>query len=170
MIQMLSTALAAAWCGLAGDAIVETIRTPGTAIRAFGRSIAVAGARTELIVVTLLGVTIGVILAMAGVFLIGVLQTGSLRRQLATRAEERQMAEARLAAKNDLLAWRVDELQQQADQLLAKREELKDELDEVSATTKELRTKAKRSRETLQRLSKELVVMPDLEDERNEAG
>jgi Skp family chaperone for outer membrane proteins len=170
MFQMLSTAAAAAWCAVAGDAIVETIQAPGTAIRAFGRSIALTGARTELIVLTLLGLSVGVILAMAGTFLIGVVRTGSLRRELARRDEERRMAEAKIAAKNDLLAWRVDELQQQADTLLAKRDELMDELSEVSATTQELRTKAKRSRETLQRLSKELVVMPDLEQQQNEAG
>jgi hypothetical protein len=170
MIPMLSTALAAFWCAVAGDAIVETIQAPGTAIRAFGRSIAITGARTELIVLTALGVSVGVILAMAGAFVLGVIRSGSLRRELARRDEERRMAEAKLAAKNDLLAWRVDELQQQADALLAKRNDLMDELSEVSATTQELRTKARRSRETLQRLSKELVVMPDLDHRRNEAG
>ena len=88
----------------------------------------------------------------------------SYREEIEQRREERSVEYAGLAAKNDLLAWRIDELQQQSDSLLEKRDELLEELSQVSAKTSELRTKARRSKETLARLSEQLVVLPELDD------
>lgn len=86
------------------------------------------------------------------------------REELARRTEERSVELAGMAAKTDLLSWRITELQEQHDQLLAKRDEALGELSQVSHRTDELRTKARRSKETLARLSEQLVVLPELDD------
>jgi hypothetical protein len=161
MIQMLTGAWCVAWCGAAVDAIVETIFTPGSAIRAFGRSIALTGPRVEAATVALLGVSVGVIAAIGAIWVVDTLRAASLRKELERRDEQRSLAEAGLAAKNDLLSWRVEELQRQADELLTKRDVLVDELSGVTASTNELRTKAVRGKELLSRLTEELVVVPE---------
>jgi hypothetical protein len=163
MMQMVLAGAGAAWSAAAIDSLVETILTPGPAIRMFGRSIAFTGPRAETIVLTLLGLSVGAILAVAGAWVGQTLRASSWRKELERRSEQRALEEAGLMAKNDLLTWRVEDLQRQADVLLVKRDELLDELSAVAARTTELRTKARRSRKTLERLSKELVVTPDLE-------
>jgi hypothetical protein len=163
MMQMVVAAAAAAWSGLAIETSLETILAPGSAIRAFGRSVAVTGPRGEAVVLTILGISVGAILSVVITWVVQTAKASTLRKELERRNEQRTIAEAGLAAKNDLLSWRVDDLQRQADTLLAKRDELLDELSEVAERTSELRTKARRSKETLARLSQELVVTPDLE-------
>jgi hypothetical protein len=163
MMQMLLAAAGAAWSAVAIDSIVETILTPGSAVRMFGRSIAFTDPRGEVVVLTLLGVSVGAILAVAATWVWQTLRVSSWRKELERRNEQRVLEEAGMVAKNDLLTWRVEDLQRQADVLLVKRDELLDELSAVAARTTELRTKARRSRKTLERLSQELVVTPDLE-------
>jgi hypothetical protein len=142
---------------------VETILTPGSAIRAFGRSVALTGPRTEVVSVVLLGVSVGAIAAIGVTGMIDARRAASLRRELERRGEERSVIEAGLAAKHDLLAWRVVELQVQADELLTKRDVLLDELSGVTSRTNELRTRAIRGEELLSQLSEDLVVIPEPE-------
>jgi hypothetical protein len=101
----------AAWSAAAIDSLVETILTPGPAIRMFGRSIAFTGPRTETIVLTLLGLSVGAILAVTATWVGQTLGASTRRKELERRSEQRALVETGLVAKNDLLTWRVDDLQ-----------------------------------------------------------
>jgi hypothetical protein len=164
MMEMVRTAAGVAWSAAGIELLVETILTPGSAIRMFGRSIAFTGPRAETIVVTLIGASVGALLAVTATHIIQTIRSASLRDELERRNEQRALSDVRRAAKNDLLSWRVDDLQRQADALLARRDDLLVELSDVADGTTDLRTKAQRSKETLARLSAVAPALEALED------
>jgi gas vesicle protein len=164
MMEMVRTAAGVAWSAAGIELLVETILTPGSAIRMFGRSIAFTGPRAETIVVTLIGASVGALLAVAATYIIQTLRSASLRDELERRNEQRALSDVGRAAKNDLLSWRVDDLQRQADALLARRDDLLGELADVADRTTDLRTKAQRSKETLARVSAVAPALEALED------
>jgi gas vesicle protein len=162
-MEMVIAAAGVAWSAVGIESLVETILTPGSAIRVFGRSIAFTGPRAEIIVMTLVGTSVGALVAVTATYIIQTIRSASLRDELERRNEQRALSDVALAAKNDLLSWRVDDLQRQADALLARRDDLLVDLSDVADRTTDLRTKAQRSKETLARLSPELAVAPALE-------
>jgi hypothetical protein len=164
MMEMVRTAAGVAWSAAGIELLVETILTPGSAIRMFGRSIAFTGPRAETIVVTLIGASVGALLAVAATDIIQTLRSASLRDELERRNEQSALSDVGRAAKNDLLSWRVDDLQRQADALLARRDDLLGELADVADRTTDLRTKAQRSKETLARVSAVAPALEALED------
>lgn len=162
MLLNLIAALAAAWAAVAVDVIAESALTDGPAIRVFGRTVAEPAQDTATLILVLAGISLGAIV-MAGIAArVQYHKAKAFGAELQRRTEERSVAQAGLAARNDLLTWRITELQQQADELLAKRDKLLDELGRVSAKTQELRTEAERSKESLARLTEELTVVPEL--------
>ncbi|MBI3648966.1 MAG: hypothetical protein HY240_09495 [Actinobacteria bacterium] len=163
MVQMLIGAVSAAWTAFAIDAILETARTQGSAIWLFGRSIALVSPAGETAVLTLLGASVGVVLGFVASSAFQRLRARILRVAVQRRQEERSMLNAKLIAKNDLLAWRIDELEAQTDRLLARRAKLESDLTGVAVTTAELREKVRRGEEKPAELGEDLVVLPELD-------
>jgi hypothetical protein len=114
--------LAAVWCAIAFELVVESARTQGRALVLFG----------ELLAAPSVAVTIGVLCvvsasaALAMAVAVARAHTRRVERRMAAELDERWAAlaerDAGDVARKNLLSWRVAELQTLVEQLLAERE------------------------------------------------
>ena len=114
--------LAAVWCAIAFELVVESARTQGRALVLFG----------ELLAAPSVAVTIGVLCvvsasaALAMAVAVARAHTRRIERRMAAELDVRWAAlaerDAGDVARKNLLSWRVAELQTLVEQLLAERE------------------------------------------------
>ena len=115
--------LAALWCAISFELVVESARTQGQELVLFGNVLAVPVAVSVTIVV-LCVVSASAALAMA--IAVACARGRRLERRMAAELDARWAAlaerDAGDAARKNLLSWRVAELQTLVEQLLAERE------------------------------------------------
>ena len=114
--------LAAAWCAIAFELVVESARTQGRALVVFGNLLAAPSVAVTIGVLCVVSASAALAMAVA----IARAHTHRIERRMAAELDVRWAAlaerDAGDVARKNLLSWRVAELQTLVEQLLAERE------------------------------------------------
>jgi hypothetical protein len=114
--------LAAAWCAIAFELVVESARTQGRALVLFGNLLAAPSVEVTIGVLCVVSASAALAMAVA----VARAHAHRIERRMAAQLDVRWAAlaerDAGDVARKNLLSWRVAELQTLVEQLLAERE------------------------------------------------
>ena len=114
--------LAALWCAISFELVVESARTQGQELVLFGNVLAAPAVSVTIVVLCVVSASAALAMAIAVAFARG----RRLERRMAAELDDRWAAlaerDAGDAARKNLLSWRIAELQTLVEQLLAERQ------------------------------------------------
>ena len=114
--------LAALWCAISFELVVESARTQGQELVLFGNVLAAPAVSVTIVVLCVVSASAALAMAIAVAYARG----RRLERRMAAELDARWAAlaerDAGDAARKNLLSWRVAELQTLVEQLLAERQ------------------------------------------------